>query len=183
MRSGEYALRFILPEGELFADRVQEEGASIVDPVEGNDATTGTFHLAMGEEKRAMNVGAIRAGEIGDTVWLDKDGNGLQDYREPLLSGVKLTLLRLDADGQTTEVAQTQSDAYGYYHFSDLRPGVYMIRLDKEPGDTLTYPFGEPFGEIDSDLDPETGLSDAIHLTSGQIIRNIDVGLTEHGAG
>lgn len=183
LRSGEYALRFILPEGELFADRVQEEGASIVDPVEGNDATTGTFHLAMGEEKRAMNVGAIRAGEIGDTVWLDKDGNGLQDYREPLLSGVKLTLLRLDADGQTTEVAQTQSDAYGYYHFSDLRPGVYMIRLDKEPGDTLTYPFGEPFGEIDSDLDPETGLSDAIHLTSGQIIRNIDVGLTEHGAG
>lgn len=129
-----------------------------------------------------MNVGAIRAGEIGDTVWLDQNGNGLQDYREPLLSGVKLTLLHLDDDGQTQEVAQTVSDAYGYYHFSDLRPGVYVIRLDKEPGDTLTYSIGEPLGEIDSDLDPETGMSEAIRVTSGQVIRNIDVGLTEHGA-
>ena len=28
----------------------------------------------------------------------------------------------------------------------------YVIRLDKEPGDTLTYSIGEPLGEIDSDL-------------------------------
>lgn len=182
LRTGAYALRFILPEGELFADRLAEEGASCVEPVEGNDATTATFNLAMGEERRSMNVGAIRAGEIGDTVWLDQNGNGLQDYREPLLSGVKLTLLHLDDDGQTQEVAQTVSDAYGYYHFSDLRPGVYVIRLDKESGDTLTYSIGEPLGEIDSDLDPETGMSEAIRVTSGQVIRNIDVGLTEHGA-
>lgn len=35
LRTGAYALRFILPEGELFADRLAEEGASCVEPVEG----------------------------------------------------------------------------------------------------------------------------------------------------
>ena len=72
------------------------------------------------------------------------------------------------------------ADKYGYYVFESLRPGTYVLRLDAKEGDVLTYHFGEPLGEIDSDIDPDTGLSAPIALKSGQTLRNIDVGLTEH---
>ena len=117
--------------------------------------------------------------EIGDTVWLDKNGNGLQDYGEPGLAGVALTLLRVDGDGQADIAAQTVSDEYGYYHFRNLRPGSYSLRVELEAGDTLTFRFGAPLGEIDSDIDPETGVSDVFRLQSGETRLNIDVGLTE----
>ena len=44
---------------------------------------------------------------------------------------------------------------------------------------TLTFRFGAPLGEIDSDIDPETGVSDVFRLQSGETRLNIDVGLTE----
>ena len=47
-------------------------------------------------------------------------------------------------------------------------------------GCTLTYSFGEPLGEIDSDMDPESGLSAEIALGSGQTLRSVDVGFTEY---
>lgn len=179
LREGTYAVRFTLPEGELFADRVEGDRGSCVTPVEGGIAVTEPFFLPMGEQ-RTLHVGGMEPGEIGDTVWLDTNGNGLQDYREPLVPGVTITLLRQTEDGQLLQADQTLSDGYGYYHFRDLRPGTYVIQVQLQPGDTLTDRWGEPLGEIDSDIDPETGFSDAIRLSSGQTIRNLDIGLTEH---
>ena len=97
-----------------------------------------------------------------------------------LLPGVKLTLLYVNADGTMTETAATQSDKYGYYAFDGLRPGTYVLRLDAREGDTLTECFGAPLGEIDSDLNPDTGMSAPIALQSGQTLRNIDVGMTDY---
>ena len=134
----------------------------------------------MDQQLDSMNVGVILPGSIGDTVWLDKDGNGLQDYKEPLIPDVSLTLLRVHADGSMEEAATVASDKYGYYAFESLRPGTYVLRLDAQAGDVLTYHFGEPLGEIDSDIDPDTGLSEWIELRSGQVLRNVDVGLSEH---
>lgn len=67
---------------ELFADRSGAAGGSCVEPAEGGTATTGLMMLEAGQELNNMNVGAIEACEIGDTVWLDGNGNGLQDYGE-----------------------------------------------------------------------------------------------------
>ena len=180
IRSGVYAVRFTLPGGELFADRTGEEGGSCVAPAEGNTATTERFALASGEKRLSLNVGTIEACEIGDTVWLDSNANGLQDYREPLLEGVQITLLSVDAEENMTPVATTLSDQYGYYHFRNLRPGDYVLRLDAQPGDELTIRFGAPLGEIDSDLDPQTGMSDVIHMRSGEVRLDLDIGLVSH---
>ena len=103
----------------------------------------------------------------------------MQDYGEPGLAGVALTLLRVDGDGQADIAAQTVSDEYGYYHFRNLRPGSYSLRVELEAGNTLTFRFGAPLGEIDSDIDPETGVSDVFRLQSGETRLNIDIGLTE----
>jgi len=181
LRSGEYSVRFTLEPDMLFTDYPGTAEGSSVPAVDGNVGTTASIALAQGEKRAGVNVGGILPGEIGDTVWLDKDGNGLQDYREPLIPGVSLTLLKVAADGTMTETATTQSDKYGYYSFELLRPGTYVLRLNAQPGDTLTYHFGAPLGEIDSDLDPDSAMSEPFKLASGQTIRNMDVGLTEHG--
>lgn len=180
LRSGTYAIRFELPQSVLFTDYTGRAGDSCVPVMQGSIGETHPFELAMGEEKADMNVGGILPGRIGDTVWYDKDGNGLQDYKEPLIPDVSLTLLYVHADGTMTETATVTSDQYGYYAFDALRPGTYVLRLNAQEGDSLTSCFGEPLGEIDSDIEPDTGLSAPIALKSGQTLRNIDVGLTEH---
>ena len=180
LRSGTYAIRFELPQNVLFTDYTGRAGDSCVPVMQGSIGETRPFELAMGEEKADMNVGGILPGRIGDTVWYDKDGNGLQDYKEPLIPDVSLTLLYVHADGTMTETATVTSDQYGYYAFDALRPGTYVLRLNAQEGDSLTSCFGELLGEIDSDIDPDTGLSAPIALKSGQTLRNIDVGLTEH---
>ena len=177
IRSGTYTLRFTLPGGELFADQSGAEDGSCVAPVEGSTAATEPMTLEAGQKLDSMNIGAIEACEIGDTVWLDSNGNGLQDYGEANLAGIELTLLHAET---MTAAAQTTSDEYGYYHFKNLRPGSYVLRVETKAGDTLTFRFGAPLDEIDSDIDPETGLSDVIRLQSGERRLNVDIGLTEH---
>ena len=138
---------------------------------------TDPIALAMGEEVENLNVGAILYGSIGDTVWLDLNGNGLQDYKEPLVPGVRLLLMRVLEDGTLVEESAVVSDEYGYYRFSALRPGRYIVQIDDDV--TLTQHIGAPLGEIDSDLNPQTGMSDVIVVHSGETLRNIDVGLIE----
>ena len=102
LRAGRYAVRFTLPEGQLFADRTGEADGSCVVPAEGGEAQTEFFTLQAGQRIAGMNVGAILPGEIGDTVWLDSNGNGLQDYREQTLPDIRLTLIK-EADGGGAE--------------------------------------------------------------------------------
>lgn len=180
LRSGTYVIRFVLPQNVLFTDYTGNPGDSCVPVMQGSVGETHPFTLTMGEARTDMHVGGILPGKLGDTVWHDKDGNGLQDYKEPLIPGVSLTLLYVHADGTMTETATTTSDQYGYYAFDALRPGTYVLKLNAQPGDSLTSCFGAPLGEIDNDIDPDTGMSQPIALRSGQTLRNIDVGLTEH---
>ena len=180
LRSGRYGLRFTLSSGVLFTDYTGAAGGSCIEVIPGNIGQTEAFDLHMGQQMSGVNVGGILPGRIGDTVWLDVNGNGLQDYREPLIPGVKLTLLHADENGGFTEARVTESDRYGYYSFESLRPGMYVIRVEAEEGDILTFSFGAPLGEIDSDADPETGMTAPFALQSGQALRSIDIGMTEH---
>ena len=183
LRNGRYAVRFTLPDDMLLADRIAgDSGVSSVPVIPGSVGTTEEFELAMGETKKNVNVGGIRPGEIGDSIWLDENANGLQDYREPLLPGVTVTLLRAAQSGTLEEVASTVSDEYGYYRFAELRPGDYVLRVDTQGG-TLTERFGAPLGEIDSDADSATGETEGIHLQSGETCLNVDFGFTAIEAG
>ncbi len=180
LRRGNYAVRFTLTSGVLFADQTGEAGGSSAAPVSGGTSTTEMFSVSQGECVDWMNIGGILPCSIGDTVFLDLNGNGMMDYREPQLSGVTLELMRVSSDGQKEKMDSVQSDAYGYYAFEDLRPGSYILRVVLDESDVLTKHLGAPLAEIDSDADPETGETDVISLVSGQVLRNIDFGFTAH---
>jgi protocatechuate 3,4-dioxygenase beta subunit len=72
-------------------------------------------------------------GLIGDTIFLDRDGNGQPDAGEGL-QGVTVWLFT--ADGQTL-LATTVTDANGNYAFGGLADGSYLVRVD-----TTTLPDG-----------------------------------------
>lgn len=74
--------------------------------------------------------------EIGDRVWLDSRGNGLQDADDTPIANVTVHLYA--ADG-TTLLSTTTTDARGYYYFSISPYTSYVIKLDK-PSDYTTGP-------------------------------------------
>ncbi len=59
--------------------------------------------------------------EIGDRVWSDNNGNGIQDAGEPGIAGVTVNLLEAPAPGGTfaaAAVATALTDVNGYYRFA-----------------------------------------------------------------
>ncbi len=71
-------------------------------------------------------------GAIGDRVWIDGDGDGVQDPGEPGLSNVIVRLYR-DAAGNgsyTTLVATAATDAAGLYIFDGVAPGAYAVEVN-----------------------------------------------------
>lgn len=65
---------------------------------------------------------------IGDRVWYDLDGDGMQDAGEPGLQGVKVNLI--DArDGRTIESQTTGAD--GDYLFEMLSNEYYIVQVDE----------------------------------------------------
>ncbi|MBQ9009572.1 MAG: carboxypeptidase regulatory-like domain-containing protein, partial [Clostridia bacterium] len=112
LRRGRYILEAELPEEMLFTDYTGVEADSCMEPTDNNLSRSRAFDLSSGETVR-MNIGGILPGTIGDTVWIDLDGNGLQDYMEPQQPGVEITLLQVGEDGSETEVTSVISDMYG----------------------------------------------------------------------
>lgn len=85
-----------------------------------------------------IDFGVFRPASIGDFVWYDIDGDGIQDTGEPGIAGVTVNLY--DASG-TTLIATTTTDANGFYQFTNLQPNTdYLIRLNNSTDYTGTGP-------------------------------------------
>ena len=70
------------------------------------------------------DVGYATTASIGDTIFNDLDGDGVQDPGEPGLPGVIVELF----DGVSTITVTT--GASGDYVFSGLTPGDYSVSVD-----------------------------------------------------
>ncbi len=91
-------------------------------------------------------------GSIGDTVFADVNGNGIQDQGEPGVSGATIKLIRPGQDGvfgttddqiteQNTDNTTTvafNANTPGRYTFDNLPPGRYQVQLALPDGSILT---------------------------------------------
>ena len=87
--------------------------------------------IAAGEDFNDADFGYQQQdATIGDFVWNDLNGDGVQDGGEPGLSGVTVYL---DLNGNSVpdggEPSDT-SDGAGAYDITDLAPGTYTVRVD-----------------------------------------------------
>ena len=102
---------------------------------------------------------------IGNRVWDDLNRNGINDPGEPGIPGVSLVIWS-DSDGDSIPDWQgfggvRVTDADGYYRFSGLQPGNYVVFVwsvnNWDPGEPLanyvsTHGF-QPDADNDADLD------------------------------
>jgi SdrD B-like domain/Secretion system C-terminal sorting domain len=113
---------------------------------------------------------------VGNHVWLDKDGDGLQEIGEPGIEGVVVVL----NDQSGNSISTTITDASGNYLFAGLDAGAsgknYQVWFKLPTG----YWFSPKSGLIgdagNSDADALTGRTGIFTVVPGEINNNIDAG-------
>lgn len=118
---------------------------------------------------------------LGDKVWYDLDGDGIQDAGEPGAPGVKVYLYGPDG---TTLVDSTVTDASGKYIFTGLNGGDYYVGV-KMPTGWSTTPVGAG-GDATADNNgnaPAGGISKSnkVTLNAGEENLSIDFGINKAG--
>ena len=125
---GIYQLEAVMPEGCVIIEpgdpRLEGNQISVLTETLNREGSSDLIDLKMAEDQLQLNIGCVLPGRVGDLCWLDLDGDGLQGMDEPGIPGVKIELLR---DGET--VAETETDQYGFYRFSDLYPATYTLKV------------------------------------------------------
>ncbi len=179
LKPGNYAISCDLPdENYRFARTADtaEQPSIILGDVSRQENGAGysaDFTLSMGEHKTNCHIGIGAMGILGDTAWIDENGNGLQDAGEPNLPGVKIALYQY---GEL--VAETETDVFGHYQIRDLYPGLYTVRvtMPKEVKATVrvtTFPMVASVLEASEDTTAEAA---GILVPSGSRNLNCDFG-------
>jgi hypothetical protein len=128
-------------------------------------------------EQMSVGVNAIMPlGTLGDLVWIDLNGNGLQDSGEPGVYGVTVNLYN-NGSGSGSAIATTTTNVAGNYLFSDLSAGTYSVKFILPAGYSFTTANQGANSAIDSDANPASGLTGSINLTAGQTDLTRDAGL------
>jgi len=107
-------------------------------------------------------------GEIGNFVWYDSNGNGIQDSGEPGIAGVPVAL-----SGSAS--ANTVTDANGAYLFSGLSAGSYTVTVGT-PGGYVASPSN---AGSDPNLDSNGSPANVNLATSASVDHTIDFGFTK----
>ena len=150
---------------------------SDVDPFTG---TTAPITVAIGETSENNDAGVEDPGTaaLGDTVFIDANGNGQQDAGEVGVEGVQVELI--DVNGGPSQF--TTTDENGMYLFDNLDAGDYQVNFEEVDGfDFTTANQGDDAS--DSDADQTTGTTGTVSLDIGEIDLTVDAGLVaENGA-
>lgn len=110
---------------------------------------------------------------IGDYVWIDTNMDGIQDPDEMPYPGVVVHLM----DCMGNILAETMTDANGFYLFSDLDAGDYNIHFMLPEGYVFTMMNQGMDPAMDSDADPMTGATACTTLDPGENDMTWDAGV------
>lgn len=182
--AGSYTIGFSnIPAGHTFSPADAGGDAVDSDPNPNTGRTATITVVGTGNIITTVDAGIVSnpntfdtKASIGDFVWNDLNNNGIQDAGEPGIPGVTVTLYA--ADG-TTVLGTTTTDALGYYQFTNLDAGTYIVGFSGFPaGYSLsTLPNAGSDDTKDSDADPVTGKTGPVTLLPGQINTTVDAAL------
>jgi protocatechuate 3,4-dioxygenase beta subunit len=166
---GTYSVKFTAPGGYTFTLRNQGTSANDSDP----DLTgrTADVTIASGEANPTIDAGLYQPAAIGNYVWYDANGDGLQDGGERGIAGVTVRIFT----GGGANVLTTTTDASGLYTFT-VTPGTYYVNFTVPGVYTFTLR-NQGTGANDSDADPATGRTADVTIASGEVNQTIDAGL------
>jgi uncharacterized repeat protein (TIGR01451 family)/fimbrial isopeptide formation D2 family protein len=169
----DYTVQVVVPAG--YDVSPQDAGAD--DAVDSDiDTTTGlttVITLVSGQDDPTWDAGLYLPASLGDYVWEDVNGNGIQDGGEPPVPNVLVTLY----DADTNALDTTTTDASGFYSFTNLVPGTYFVGFTPPAGWQITLQDRGGDDALDSDADPVTGFTIPTVLISGENDLTWDAGL------
>ncbi len=128
---------------------------------------------------------------IGDTVFLDNNGNGIQDAGDVGLAGITVKLynsggtqITQDINGATFGTAGTiTTGTNGKYNFTNIAPGMYKVKFGPAPSGyvrTIPNASGNSMDLKDSDADTtagaNNGFSGVYTLAAGDVNNSVDAG-------
>ncbi len=158
------------------------QGNNTVDP-DGGTESQSVVVLGAGEDNLVQDFGYQAFAGIGDFVWNDGNGNGIQDSGEVGINGVTVNLL--DSGGAvisttTTGPNPTTGEA-GYYEFVSLDSGDYQLEFFTPVGYVFS-PQDQTSDDLDSDVSVTNGRTSTITLAIGEINTDVDAGMVAGGS-
>ncbi|GAB2565884.1 hypothetical protein GCM10027190_14350 [Spirosoma areae] len=170
-----YSVSFVTPTG--YTSTTAQVGGDDTKDSDANPVTgqTRSVTLAAGENNPNLDAGFyLPSAGLGDYVFNDNNGNGIQDGGDTPLAGVTVTLY---VNGVAS--ATTVSNASGFYSFTGLTPGnslSYSVGFTAPAGLTATQPGQGGNDGTDSDINPVTGTTRSVTLAAGEFNPNLDAG-------
>lgn len=170
LEPGVYTITFALPGGFEFT--VRDAGNDENLDSDTDDGIISGIIVISGQSRDNLDAGMFSRGTLGDFVWLDANGNGLQDASEQGLGQVLVTLTGSDGSGNAV-MASVTTDGQGNYLFENLKPGMYMVSFVATAAYTPTIANAGNNDDLDSDFN---GTAVPVVMISGSQIRNMDAG-------
>ncbi len=178
---GDYYVEFIAPAGYEASpqDNTGDTADSDADQTSGLTIVT---DLSSGENDMTWDAGFYQPVSIGNWVWLDSNADGVQDGGEIGIETVEVALFLADGVTPATDVngapvANETTDASGYYNFTNLPPGQYVVEVLAAnwtagnvfgTGGTYEDALGSPgFGADDQDNTDDNGNNDGTAASAG----------------
>ncbi|KAA3659875.1 MAG: hypothetical protein DWQ04_21005, partial [Chloroflexi bacterium] len=175
--AGDYYVQFVTPTD--FTPSPKGVGAANVD----SDADVGTgktavFTVTAGSTKDDIDAGFFQSATLGNFVWDDINGNGLQDGGELGIPGVTVTLY----DTTDAEITNMPTNASGYYTFTNLVPNTYYLHFSGPIGYVASPKDQGANDSLDSDIDTTTYKTDNFTLAFGEVQADMDAAFFNPGA-
>jgi uncharacterized repeat protein (TIGR01451 family) len=127
-----------------------------------------------GGSDQTLDFGFKGTAALGDRVWLDQNGNGVQDLSENGVTNITVRLLNAASNVITT----TTTDITGAYLFANLLPATYLIEFVAPTQHVFTVRDAIIATDLtDSDPDQATGRTAPIVVTAGTTNLTVDAGL------
>ncbi len=171
--TGSYKVRFIAPAGTIPAKSnvgndvsdsdVNKTGFSQV--ININTALTPTDTLRNNPQ---IDAGFVPVGSLGDYVFFDKNGDGIQNLGDTPIGGIRVYLL----NNAGVKLDSTTTDSNGKYLFDSLLANTYKIKFVIPVGSEVT---GKTLGgdpTKDSNINPD-GTTDAVIIDTTLPVGNI----------
>ena len=130
--------------------------------------------LTPGQTSTGNDYGEVRPARLGDVVWQDVNGDGVQDVGEPGIAGVVVTLTGTDDKGVAITPVTATTAADGAYLFDGLRPGTYTVTFATPVGFVSTGTDEGTNDAVDSD-----GADETVTLDSGETNLTLDSGFVQ----
>ena len=175
-----YYLIFELPVDHLFTT------ANASDDLIDSDVTnlfgigsTDLFSLEPDEENFSFSAGYQQKPKIGDFVWLDENGDGVQDPVEAGLNDILVELYNDQSEllGSVLTTFNPETLEPGYYQFASLDLGKYFIKVPVEELYDFTIVNDTAIGLNSSITNANgDGTSNTFNLIGNQCQNDIDVG-------